>query len=154
MPEWKTEFEKIKIGTGRIIKEGTDLAILSFGPLGNFAKSACDEMEKVGISVGLYDMRFAKPLDELLLHDICSRYNKIITLEDGCLQGGFGSAVLEFIADNGYSLAIKRLGIPDSIVEHGEPQELYRDCGVDILGITNSIKDMLNSGIMSPALLF
>ncbi|MCE6989224.1 1-deoxy-D-xylulose-5-phosphate synthase [Dyadobacter sp. CY323] len=154
MPDWKKEFEEIKIGTGRKIKEGTELAILSFGPLGNFAKSACEELEKVGISVGLYDMRFAKPLDELLLHEICSRYNKIITLEDGCLQGGFGSAVLEFIADNGYSLTIKRLGIPDSIVEHGEPQELYHECGIDVLGIVGSIKNMLNSDIMSPALRF
>ena len=80
-------------------------------------------------------MRFAKPLDEAMLHEIFSSYDRVMTLEDGCLQGGFGSAVLEFMIDNGYTSQVKRLGIPDSIVEHGEPAELYKECGIDTAGI-------------------
>ena len=131
MPDWRTPFEEIKIGEGRKIKAGSDLAILSLGPLGNFAVKACEELERQGIHAGLFDMRFAKPLDEALLHEIFQSYNRIMTLEDGCLQGGFGSAVLEFMTDNGYNSQVKRLGIPDSIVEHGEPAELYQECGID-----------------------
>lgn len=135
MPDWKTPFEEIKIGKGRKVRGGNDLAILSFGPLGNFALKACEELENQGIRAGLFDMRFAKPLDEALLHEIFSTYDRVMTLEDGCLQGGFGSAVLEFMIDNGYSSQVKRLGIPDAIVEHGEPGELYQECGIDTAGI-------------------
>jgi 1-deoxy-D-xylulose-5-phosphate synthase len=145
MPNWKTAFEEMKIGKGRTIKEGTDLAILSFGPVGNFALQACEQLEKQGVYIGLYDMRFAKPLDEALLHEIFSRYTNIITLEDGCLQGGFGSAVLEFMVDRGYSIAVKRLGISDSIIEHGEPHELYHECGIDSAGIIQSVQEMMNA---------
>ena len=120
------------------IKDGSDLAILSFGPLGNFALQACEELEKQGINAGLFDMRFAKPLDEALLHEIFSSYDRVMTLEDGCLQGGFGSAVLEFMIDNEYASQVKRLGIPDSIVEHGEPSELYKECGIDTEGILSA----------------
>lgn len=145
MPQWKTPFEEIEIGRGRMIRPGKDVAILSFGPLGNFASQACDILGQQGISVALYDMRFAKPLDELLLHDIFASYDRIVTLEDGCLQGGFGSAVLEFMVDNGYSSLVKRIGVPDAIIEHGEPQELYHECGMDASGIAISIKELVNS---------
>ncbi|TLU99954.1 1-deoxy-D-xylulose-5-phosphate synthase [Dyadobacter luticola] len=144
MPNWKTNFEEIQIGKGRKIKGGSDLAILSFGPIGNFALEACQKLEKQGISAGLYDMRFAKPLDESLLHEILSSYSHILTVEDGCLQGGFGTAVLEFMTDNGYSNKIKRLGIADTIVEHGEPNELYRECGIDAIGIAQSAQEFLS----------
>ena len=123
MPDWKMPFEEIVIGKGRKLRNGSDLAILSLGPLGNFALNACEELQSQGIDAALFDMRFAKPLDEAMLHEIFSSYERVMTLEDGCLQGGFGSAVLEFMIDNGYTSLVKRLGISDAIVEHGEPQE-------------------------------
>lgn len=135
MPDWKTPFEEITIGKGRKIRNGSNLAILSLGPLGNFALDACEELHNQGIDAALFDMRFAKPLDQALLHEIFSSYDRVMTLEDGCLQGGFGSAIVEFMIDNGYSSQIKRLGIPDSIIEHGEPGELYHECGIDKAGI-------------------
>lgn len=135
MPDWKTPFEEIAIGKGRKIRNGSNLAILSLGPLGNFALDACEELHNQGIDAALFDMRFAKPLDQALLHEIFSSYDRVMTLEDGCLQGGFGSAIVEFMIDNGYSSQIKRLGIPDSIIEHGEPGELYHECGIDKAGI-------------------
>lgn len=152
MPQWKTAFEEITIGKGRLIKKGSDIAILSFGPLGNFAQQACDLLEKQGISAALYDMRFAKPLDQALLHEIFTAFDKVVTLEDGCLQGGFGSAVVEFMIDNNYSSQIKRLGIPDSIVEHGEPNELYQECGLDTAGIANSVTELMSSKVNRPVL--
>jgi 1-deoxy-D-xylulose-5-phosphate synthase len=152
MPQWKTAFEEITIGKGRLVKKGSDIAILSFGPLGNFAQQACDLLEKQGISPGLYDMRFAKPLDEPLLHEIFSVFDKVVTVEDGCLQGGFGSAVVEFMIDNNYSSQIKRLGIPDNIVEHGEPNELYQECGLDTAGIVNSVTELMSTKVNKPVL--
>ena len=146
MPQWKTPFEEIKIGTGRKIRNGSDIAILSLGPIGNFANKACDQLKKQGISVALYDMRFVKPLDENMLHEIFRNFDRVITLEDGCLQGGFGSAVMEFMIDNGYSSRLKRLGIPDGIIEHGEPAELYHECGFDTEGIIKTVKEFMIAG--------
>jgi 1-deoxy-D-xylulose-5-phosphate synthase len=143
MPEWRTPFEKLEIGKGQIITEGNDLAIITLGTVGNHAISACEELEEEGISVAHYDMRFAKPLDESLLHDIFKKFNKVITVEDGCLQGGFGSAILEFMADNGYSAKVIRLGIPDKIVEHGEQAELYKECGYDAEAIVEKAKALV-----------
>ncbi|CAG5071950.1 1-deoxy-D-xylulose-5-phosphate synthase [Dyadobacter sp. CECT 9623] len=151
MPQWKTPFEEITIGRGRNVRAGKDVAILSFGPLGNSANQACDSLEKKGISAALYDMRFAKPLDEKLLHEIFTSFERIVTVEDGCLQGGFGSAVLEFMVDNGYSNLVKRIGVPDTIVEHGEPQELYHECGMDANGIAKSVQDLINIELRSKA---
>lgn len=145
MSLWETPFEEIKIGTGKKIRNGKDLAILSFGPLGNYANTACEKLEKEGISVALYDMRFAKPLDEALLHEIFANFERIITLEDGCLQGGIGSAIGEFMMDNGYNSRIKRLGIPDTIIEHGEPLELYHECGIDVEGIMAAVVEFKSS---------
>ena len=148
MPKWKTAFQEIKIGTGRKIKEGSDIAILSLGPVGNFADLACNKLKKQGIDVALYDMRFVKPLDENLLHEIFSKFDRVITVEDGCLQGGFGSAVAEFMIDKGYYSKLKRLGIPDSIVEHGEPSDLYKECGIDTEGIVKAVKEMMTSRLV------
>ena len=113
MLDWKTPFEKLEIGVGRKIKDGEEIAILSFGHPGNFVLSAQETFEKEGLNIAHYDMRFVKPLDEKLLHTIFKKFNTIITIEDGCLQGGFGSAILEFMANNNYQTAVKRLGIPD-----------------------------------------
>ena len=147
MPQWKTSFQEIEIGTGRKMKAGTDMAILSLGPIGNFAKQACDILKIEGIDAALYDMRFVKPLDEKMLHEIFTNFDKVITIEDGCLQGGFGSAVMEFMVDHGYSSRLKRLGIPDGIVEHGEPAELYHECGFDTEGIVKHAIELMSAGV-------
>ncbi|WP_333818636.1 1-deoxy-D-xylulose-5-phosphate synthase [Ohtaekwangia sp.] len=143
MPEWRTPMEEIKIGTGRRLRKGNDLAILTIGHIGNYAVEACDRLARHSILVGHYDMRFVKPLDEKLLHEVFSQYKKIITVEDGCLQGGFGSAVLEFMADHNLHAEVKRLGIPDRIVEHGEQHELHHECGFDVEGIERAVVEML-----------
>ncbi|HEY9009184.1 MAG TPA: 1-deoxy-D-xylulose-5-phosphate synthase [Ohtaekwangia sp.] len=143
MPEWRTPMEEIKIGTGRRLRKGNDLAILTIGHIGNYAVEACDRLARHSILVGHYDMRFVKPLDEKLLHEVFSQYKKIITVEDGCLQGGFGSAVLEFMADHNLHAEVKRLGIPDRIVEHGEQHELHHECRFDVEGIERAVVEML-----------
>lgn len=142
MPNWKKPFKEIEIGTGRKMRDGVDLAILTIGHVGNFALEVCERMEKT-TRVAHYDMRFVKPLDEELLHEIFSQFRKVITVEDGCIQGGFGSAILEFMADHGYSAEVRRLGIPDSVIEHGEQSELQRDCGFDTDGIEKAVCEML-----------
>lgn len=146
MPQWQTPFEEIKIGKGRKIKDGTDIAVLTLGPVGNYVTDAYSVLEKEGIDVAHYDMRFVKPLDEAMLHEIFHLYDRVITVEDGCLQGGFGSAVLEFMIDNGYNSRVKRLGIPDSLVEHGEPAELHHECGFDTEGILDAIRSLMHTG--------
>jgi 1-deoxy-D-xylulose-5-phosphate synthase len=143
MPQWRTPMQEVEIGTGRKLKDGLDLAVLTIGHIGNSAVEACERLEAKGISVGLYDMRFVKPLDEELLHEIFSHYKKVITVEDGCIQGGFGSAILEFMADNTYHAEVRRLGIPDVVVEHGEQSELQHECGFDADGIERAVCEML-----------
>jgi len=140
MPNWRTPFEKIEIGKGRRIKEGEDLAILTFGHIGNYAVEACQRLSKQGINPAHYDLRFAKPLDEELLHEVFSIFKKVITIEDGCIQGGVGSAVLEFMAEHNYRAEVKILGIPDEIIEHGEQMDLHRECGFDPDGIVATVK--------------
>ena len=143
MPHWQEPFQEIEIGKGRMVKEGDELAILTIGHIGNYAVSVCEKFEKRGVSIAHYDMRFVKPLDEELLHQIFKKHNRIITVEDGCILGGFGSAVLEFMADNQYTANIKRLGIPDRVVEHGEQQELYKECDFDEAGIERAVYSLL-----------
>ena len=147
MPEWKTEMKEIEIGTGRKLKEGSDLVILSLGHPGNFAASAIRDLKRDGLNPGHYDMRFVKPLDEALMHDACSRYGKIITIEDGTTTGGFGSAVLEFMAKHGYKNEVRMLGIPDRLVEHGTPKELHHECGYDAEGIRTTVLEMMKGKI-------
>ncbi|MGZ8524638.1 MAG: 1-deoxy-D-xylulose-5-phosphate synthase [Chitinophagaceae bacterium] len=147
MPEWKTEMKEIVIGKGRKLKEGKDIAILSFGHPGNFAASAIRELKNDGLNPAHFDMRFAKPLDEELLREALSTYQKIITVEDGCIEGGFGTAVLEFMAQQGYKNDIRLLGIPDTIVEHGSPKELQRECGYDAQAIAEAVRQMMSDSI-------
>ncbi len=140
MPDWRKPFSEIEVGKGRKLQDGEDLAILSFGPIGNMV---ADAIGKSDFSVAHYDMRFAKPLDEEMLHEVFRKFKYIITVEDGCLQGGIGSAIIEFMADHGYSSQVKRLGIPDRIVEHGEQYQLYAECGYDAPGILRAINAIL-----------
>jgi 1-deoxy-D-xylulose-5-phosphate synthase len=147
MPEWKTPFEAIHIGKGRKLKDGKDLVILSFGHPGNFAASAIRALKNDELSIAHYDMRFAKPLDTDLLHTIGQQFSKIITVEDGTVIGGFGSAVVEFMAEHGYTPQIKILGIPDRLVEHGTPKQLYEEIGIDANGIARTAQEMLKEKI-------
>jgi 1-deoxy-D-xylulose-5-phosphate synthase len=142
MPEWKTEMKEIAIGTGRRLREGREIAILTLGHPGNFAAAAIRDLRADGIEPGHYDMRFVKPLDTDLLHEVFSRYQKVVTVEDGTVTGGFGSAILEFMAENGYHADVRILGIPDRIVEHGSPKELHRECGYDAQGIAEAVREM------------
>ncbi len=145
MAEWQTPFSKVEIGRGRLIKSGDELAILSIGHVGNYAVAVCESLSLEGIEIAHYDLRFVKPLDEELLHNVFHKYNKIVTVEDGCIQGGFGSAIIEFMADHGYQAAIKRLGIPDQVVEHGEQQDLHHAHGFDEEGIKKAVLEMLET---------
>jgi 1-deoxy-D-xylulose-5-phosphate synthase len=145
MINWRTPMEEIQIGKGRKLKEGDEIMLLTIGHIGNYAVEVCDRLAKKNIEVGHCDMRFVKPIDEEILHEVFTRYKKIITIEDGSIQGGFGSAVLEFMADNNYQAEVKRLGIPDRIIEHGEQVELHRECGFDPDGIEKSVIEMLES---------
>lgn len=145
MPEWRTPFEQIEVGTGRKIADGDDVAILTVGHPGNFAVEACKELATDGVTPAHYDMRFVKPLDEAMLHEIAQKFNKIITVEDGTIVGGFGSAVLEFMSANRYTPEVKMLGIPDRIVEHGKPEELHRECGYDAKAIAEAVREMKNA---------
>lgn len=140
MPEWRTPMREIPIGQGRIVKEGEEIAILTIGHIGNYAVTACEQLAKEGLNPAHYDMRFVKPLDVELLHEVFGKFKKVITVEDGCLMGGFGSAVLEWMVDHGYQAQVKRLGIPDAIIEHGEQIELHRECGFDPEGIANTVR--------------
>ncbi len=144
-PEWETEMKELQIGKGRLIKDGNDVAILSIGAIGNLIKEADNTLTKENINIAHYDMRFVKPLDEELLHNIFKKFDKVITLEDGVVLGGFGSAVIEFMVENEYSAKIKRLGIPDNFIEHGTQQELYHICGYNVEGICNSVKELLKN---------
>ena len=153
MPEWKTEMKEIKIGTGRKLKEGKDIAILSFGHPGNFAAAAIRELKNDGLNPGHYDLRFAKPLDEALLHEACQQYEKLITVEDGSIEGGIGSAILEFMAMHGYKNDVKILGIPDRLVEHGTPKELHKECGYDAASIADVVREMMKEKITVSQLL-
>lgn len=143
MPEWKTPFKEIKIGTGRRIKNGSDVAVLSIGHIGNYALKACNELDEEGINAAHYDLRFAKPLDETLLHEVFSKFDKVVTVEDNAIQGGVGSAVLEYMADHGYKAEVKRLGITDRIYEHGSQDQLYAEAGFDENGIKNACKELV-----------
>lgn len=141
-PEWKSPMKEITIGTGRKLKDGEEIAILSFGHPGNFAAEAIRDVKRDGIDPAHYDMRFVKPLDEKLLHEVFKKYSKIITVEDGTVKGGFGSAILEFMAEHNYHAQVKVLGIPDAIIEHGAPKQLYEEIGINANHIADAIRDM------------
>ena len=144
MTDWKTPFKEIKVGTGRKVCSGEDIAILSIGHPGNFAQEAIALMKESGISIAHYDLRFVKPLDAVLLHEVFTKFKKVITVEDGCLMGGFGSAIIEFMVDQKYNSEIVRLGIPDEYVHHGTQEELWEDCGFDAKAIVKAVEKMLS----------
>ena len=143
MVNWKTPFKKLEIGKGRKIKDGRDVAILSIGHPGNFVTQAIEQLKEQNINPAHYDMRFVKPIDEQLLHEVFSTYKKVITVEDGCIMGGMGSAVLEFMADNDYQAQLVRLGMPDKWIEHGEQMELYEECGFSPKQIAQTVINIL-----------
>lgn len=142
--DWEVPMKVLPIGKGEQLKEGSDLAILTIGAMAHSAQTAIEQLEKEkNITIAHYDMRFLKPLDETMLHEIVKKFKQIVTIEDGVIQGGFGSAVLEFFSDNGYNIQVKRLGIPDAFVEHGTPEELYNMLGLDGEGIAASIRGFI-----------
>jgi 1-deoxy-D-xylulose-5-phosphate synthase len=143
MPEWKTPFEKMTIGKGQMVKKGKDVAILTIGHPGNFAIKACAELATQGIDAAHYNMRFVKPLDFEMLDAIGQQFSKVITVEDGCKMGGFGSAVLEYYNEKGYKPQVEILGIPDYVIEHAKPEEQYAECGYDTASIVTTAKQML-----------
>ncbi|MGC9374038.1 MAG: 1-deoxy-D-xylulose-5-phosphate synthase [Bacteroidales bacterium] len=150
MPEWKTPFKKIKIGKGQQIRKGEDIAILSIGHVGNYVMEASKILAKsYQIDVAHYDMRFVKPIDEEILHVVGKNYKAVITIEDGTIIGGFGSAILEFMNDHGYNPVIKRMGVPDKFIEQGTPQELHHECGFDVQSIINEAKALTKPNILS-----
>lgn len=148
MPNWRTSLKEIEIGKGRCIHEGTDVAFLTFGTVGNMAEEARKMLAHEGVDAALYDMRFAKPLDEQMLHHIFKTHTRIITVEDGCLMGGFGSAIVEFMSDHQYHANVIRLGMPDKIVEHGEQSELYTECGYDTMAMVAAAKKLVSASVL------
>ena len=140
MPQWRCPMEALPVGKGRCLHEGKDAAILTLGPIGNTAAQAVRELEDEGISMAHYDMRFLKPIDEEILDYVGRHFKYIITVEDGVVRGGLGTAVLEYMADHDLHPSVKRLGLPDEFVEHGTPQELYQTVGIDKEGIKDTVK--------------
>lgn len=139
LTDWRCPLESIPVGKGRILREGNDVALVTIGPIGKSVAGAIDEAAKEGISVAHYDMRFLKPIDTELLHEIGKKFRYIVTLEDGVINGGLASAVTEFMAANRYTPAILPMGIPDVFVEHGTPAELYRECKMDSAAVLEAI---------------
>ena len=142
MVDWQRPMKAIPVGKGRKICDGEEVAILSIGTIGNEVTKATAELNTEGFYPAHYDLRFVKPLDEALLHEVFQKYRNVITVEDGCLEGGMGTAVLEFMADNKYQANVIRLGIPDQIIEHGEQPELWAECGYDTKGIAATVKSL------------
>ncbi len=142
MAEWKAPFKEIPVGKGRLIQDGEDIAILSIGHPGNFVVEACRLLREYDLHPAHYDMRFVKPIDEEILHEVFTRFHHVITIEDGTITGGLGSAVLEFMADNRYQAQVTRLGVPDRFIEHGTQQELWRECGYDTEAIVKTVREL------------
>lgn len=147
MPEWQTPLEEIPVGQGRMVTDGEEVAILTIGHPGNFAQDAIVSLQKEGITPAHFDMRFVKPLDGQMLEDVFSRFSKVITVEDGCIMGGFGSAVIEWMADHGHSSKVIRLGIPDRYIEHGTQEELWAECEYDTNAIIRTVKNMVEVAV-------
>ena len=142
--DWRQPMRIVEIAKGECLKDGKDLAVLTIGTMAINAEKAIDLIEKEQqTNIAHYDLRFLKPLDETMLHEVAKKFKQIITIEDGVIQGGFGSAVLEFMSDNNYQVNVKRLGIQDTFIEHGTPEELYNMIGLDAVGIAQSIENWL-----------
>jgi len=145
--DWNQPLTEIEIGKARLIREGNDLAVITIGHPGNFAVKAAAILESEGITFTHYDMRFLAPVDEEALHSVFRKFSKVVTVEDGVLKGGLGSAVLEFMCDNGYNAEVKRLGIPDYFVEHGTQEELIRECGFDTDSLLKEIRKLVHVAV-------
>ena len=143
LSDWRTPFQRIEIGTGRKLKDGRDMAILTIGHPGNFAAAAIRTLRTEEIDPAHYDLRFVKPLDTAMLHEVFGKYDKIITVEDGTTTGGFGAAVLEFMAAHQYNARVVMLGIPDHVIEHGTPKQLQHECGFDADAIVETAREMV-----------
>ncbi len=148
---WKKKMRKIPIGKGRKLTDGEDIAILTIGTTGIFAKEAVEKLKNDNIYAAHYDMRFVKPLDHKLLNEIGKKFSKIITVEDGTIMGGFGSAVMEYFNDNDYATNVKRLGVPDRFIEHGDQDELQKECGFDTDGIMRAVRSIVKPKVLSNA---
>lgn len=144
MPEWKTPFRKLDIGKGEIIRKGKDIAILTIGHVGNYAMRSYEALQLENINAAHYNMRFLKPLDTDILTEVCNNFEHIVTVEDGTIVGGLGSAVLEFVSDHKYKNNVIRLGIPDRFVEQGSIEELHKLCGFDSDGIISACREALS----------
>ena len=142
LKDWRCPLEAVEVGTGRCLREGKDVALITLGPIGKIMEEAVEKAAEKGISVAHYDLRFLKPLDNNMLHSIGQKFNRIITVEDGVIAGGMGSAIMEFMAANGYSPVIKPMGIPDKFVEHGTVDELYKLCQMDKDSVYKAILDI------------
>ncbi|MCC6186191.1 MAG: 1-deoxy-D-xylulose-5-phosphate synthase [Chitinophagaceae bacterium] len=149
MPEWRVPMQKMQIGQGRKIQDGNDVAILTIGHVGNFAVNACRSLATEDIIPAHYDMRFVKPLDEAMLHEVAQKFTKIVTVEDGTVVGGFGAAILEFMNAHNYKASVKMLGIPDRVIEHGKPEELHRECGYDAQGIADAVRELATAMVVN-----
>jgi len=142
MKDWHKPFEILPVGKGQKLKDGKDVAVLSIGTIGNVAAEAVKKAQESGINAAHYDMIYLKPIDEELLHEVGKNFRRVITIENGTIQGGFGTAVMEFMMENGYAPKMVRIGIPDRFIEHGTIPELYRLCGMDEESITKIIMDV------------
>lgn len=142
LKNWRTPFEKIEPGTGRKLKDGDTIAILSLGHPGNFVSKALENLNDTD-QVAHYDMRFLKPLDASILHEVFNKFEVVVTVEDGVIEGGFGTSVIDFMNEHNYHNRVERLGVPDHFIEHGKPEDLYRECGFDTEGIERTIKKIL-----------
>jgi 1-deoxy-D-xylulose-5-phosphate synthase len=151
MSDWQKPFREIGIGKARLVRPGKDIAVLTLGNAGNLAVDAIERLEAENVEAEHWDMRFAKPLDTECLHGIFRNFNNVITIEDGVLAGGFGSAVIEFMTANGYQANVKRLGVPDNFVDHGSQAELYKECGFDADSIYQAIKATVSHRFLSKA---
>lgn len=142
LTDWRCPLEEIPVGKGRCLKDGDDVALLTLGPIGKLMEAVVESAAKEGVSVAHYDIRFVKPLDEEMLHAVGKKFKNIVTVEDGVISGGAGSAIIEFMAANGYSPTIRCIGIPDTFVEHGTTEQLYEICGMDKDTVLRTILQM------------
>ena len=145
--DWRNEMQLLPIGKGRKLHEGHDVAVLSIGPIGNEVIKAIKEVEEEGLSVAHYDMIYLKPIDEALLHEVGQTFSRIITVENGVVKGGLGSAVLEFMADYNYTPQIRRIGVPDRFIEQGSIPELYKQCRMDAKSIAVAIREIISKNV-------
>ncbi len=149
MVDWKKPFRELEIGKGRLIRRGSDIALLTVGYAGNLAVQASQILKaEYGIDAEHWDMRFVKPLDVECLHDVLERFRHVITVEDGVISGGFGSAVAEYICDHGFKTRLHRLGVPDQFIEQGTQAELYKECGFDVAGIVNLVRTLVKPQVL------